>query len=82
MCFQDHADIIGSIADSKGYRVLLRSFDELHNLWKDKNNPTLVRTFGPGVYLYLLKYLQFSHLCFLKRCHATAEHSATVATDL
>lgn len=26
--------------------------------------------------------VQPSHLCFLQRCHATAQHGATVATDL
>lgn len=34
----------------------------------------------PGVYLQ--SEVQFSHLSFLQWCHATAEHSAAVATDL
>lgn len=34
MCFQDHADIVGSIANSEGYGVLLGGFNQLHNLQK------------------------------------------------
>jgi len=75
MCFQDHADIVGPVADGERYGVLLGSFNQLHDLQEHKPNVS-------HSHCGSRRNVQLPHLGLLQRRHPTAEHGTTVATDL
>lgn len=43
MCLQDHADIISSISNGQRDRVLLRGFDQLHNLERQQRKSEIYK---------------------------------------
>lgn len=80
VCLQDHANVVSTIADGQGDWVLLRGFDQLHNL---ECATDMSRIFNDDLKSdTVLRRREVFYLCFLERRHPAAEHGTAVAADL